>query len=253
MNSKHLAKGSQCPPFGKDDEELRIYSMRFCPYAQRALLVAHAKQIKFNVVNCDLTDKADWLLVKNPNGKVPILETKAGGKILYESLIVADYLDEVCPGQRPLTRADPFLRAWDKVLIEEFNKVASLFYSILSLARKEEEGPIKEALGKLKAALDPFEKELKARGTPFFGGRDAPGMLDYMIWPWFERLPVIKLFTPCQSLDFEAMKKEAPLLESWRQAMKADSAVQQSYLGPEVHKKFIQNYFGGTPAYDDII
>lgn len=40
--------------------------------------------------------------------------------------------------------------------------------------------------------LDLFEKELKSRGSKFFGG-DQPAMLDYMIWPWFERLELFGL------------------------------------------------------------
>ena len=42
--------------------------------------------------------------------------------------------------------------------------------------------------------LQPFEEELNKRGTPFFGG-DRPGMLDYMIWPWVERLPVLAIMS----------------------------------------------------------
>jgi len=42
-------------------------------------------------------------------------------------------------------------------------------------------------------SLDLFEKELKARGTKFFGGA-RPGMLDYMIWPWFERFELFAIF-----------------------------------------------------------
>jgi glutathione S-transferase len=34
--------------------------------------------------------------------------------------------------------------------------------------------------------LDLFETELKSRGSKFFGG-EKPAMVDYMIWPWFER------------------------------------------------------------------
>ena len=30
-------------------------------------------------------------------------------------------------------------------------------------------------------------------GKQYFGGGKRPGMLDYMIWPWFERLPVLPL------------------------------------------------------------
>ena len=38
-----------------------------------------------------------------------------------------------------------------------------------------------------------FETELKNRGTAFFGGNENPGMLDYMIWPWFERAEIVPL------------------------------------------------------------
>ena len=34
-----------------------------------------------------------------------------------------------------------------------------------------------------------FERELEERGTDYFGFPDRPGMLDYNIWPWFERFP----------------------------------------------------------------
>ena len=37
--------------------------------------------------------------------------------------------------------------------------------------------------------MDIFEKEIHRRGTPYFGGKRA-GMLDYVIWPWFERMPI---------------------------------------------------------------
>lgn len=40
--------------------------------------------------------------------------------------------------------------------------------------------------------LDIFEKELKSRGSKFFGG-EQPAMVDYMIWPWFERLELFGL------------------------------------------------------------
>ena len=35
-----------------------------------------------------------------------------------------------------------------------------------------------------------LETELQKRGTLFFNGKTLPGMLDYMIWPWMERLEV---------------------------------------------------------------
>ena len=36
-----------------------------------------------------------------------------------------------------------------------------------------------------------FERELAARGdSGFFSGRGQPGWLDYMVWPWFERMDI---------------------------------------------------------------
>ena len=35
--------------------------------------------------------------------------------------------------------------------------------------------------------VEAFERELSSRGESHFGG-DLPGWLDYMVWPWFERV-----------------------------------------------------------------
>lgn len=56
---------------------------------------------------------------KNSYGKVPCLELD-NGEVLYESLVVADYLDEKYPEPR-LYPLDPLAKAKDKLLIEKFN------------------------------------------------------------------------------------------------------------------------------------
>jgi len=38
-----------------------------------------------------------------------------------------------------------------------------------------------------------------------------PGLLDYAIWPWFERIPVLKLLYP-KLYDVEATKLQNPTL-----------------------------------------
>lgn len=40
-------------------------------------------------------------------------------------------------------------------------------------------------------ALNFVEEQLKSRGTRFLDGAE-PGFVDYMIWPWFERLLAFK-------------------------------------------------------------
>ena len=74
-------------------------------------------------MNINLTDKPEWLYEKSPLGKIPALELESGDCI-YESMIIADYLDEKYP-QRPLYPKDPLKKAKDKLLIDQFNKVCS--------------------------------------------------------------------------------------------------------------------------------
>jgi glutathione S-transferase len=63
-------------------------------------------------------------LERNPSGKVPVLEKD--GKVLYESAVVCDFLDEVFP-QKPLQPKDPYQKAKDRLLFETHEKV--LYYT----------------------------------------------------------------------------------------------------------------------------
>lgn len=45
----------------------------------------------------------------------------------------------------------------------------------------------------LKSGLSDFDNELVSRGTDYFGGQEQPGMLDYVVWPWFERMGAFPL------------------------------------------------------------
>ena len=51
-----------------------------------------------------------------------------------------------------------------------------------------------EALTNFQNSLLFLEQELKNRGTKFFHSKTQPGMLDYMIWPWIERVETIPKF-----------------------------------------------------------
>lgn len=75
----------------------------------------------YDVVYVNVTHMPDWLIEKNPLNKVPCIELK-GGEILYESLIIADYLDDAYP-QNKLYPSNPLAKAKDKLLIDRFNAV----------------------------------------------------------------------------------------------------------------------------------
>jgi len=240
METLHLSTGSTCPP--AKPGVLRCYSMRFCPYAQRTRLVLVAKNVKHDIVNVHLKQKPEWLFEKNPLGKVPALEQD--GKMLYESLVTCDYLDETYPDP-PLYPADPWKKAHDRVYMELWTKITGPMYKVYFA--KGDEQVLQKAVGDIKAGLTIFELELNRRGTKFFGG-DKPGMLDYMIWPWAERLPMIHLMAGCD--DF-ILPETSPKMSSWMEAMKEDAAVKSTYITPEIHLRFLTSHVSGNPPdYD---
>lgn len=161
--------------------------MRFCPYAQRVQLALHAKGIPHNTININITEKPEWFLDMNPNGKVPALHlvTDHGQPFITESLIIMEYLDEKFP-QYPLYPRDPLYKAIDKMWIERFTHVTAAFFRLVVEPRDAD-----RCLLEISDALDLYDDELRRRCTPFFGGK-RPNMLDYAIWPWFERTELVK-------------------------------------------------------------
>ncbi|XP_012059094.1 PREDICTED: pyrimidodiazepine synthase-like [Atta cephalotes] len=237
MSAKHLSTGSVPPPVvpGK----IRLYSMRFCPYAQRIHLVLDAKQIPYDVVYVNLTHKPDWLMEKSPLNKVPCIELEEG-ETLYESLIIAEYLDDTYP-QNKLYPNSSLAKAKDKLLIDRFNAVIATMYKGYS-----ETALVQDVFNEVLTGLELFDRELAKRGTPFFGG-SKPGMLDLMIWPWCERADVIRII---KGEQYVLPRDRFLRLLEWRIAMKEDPAVSGSFLDAEMHAQFMRSRLVGTPQYD---
>ncbi|XP_040290697.1 glutathione S-transferase omega-1-like isoform X1 [Bufo bufo] len=227
-SQRSLAKGSAAPgpvPEGV----IRIYGMRFCPYVQRAILVLVAKGIKHEVVNINLKNKPDWFFEKSPLGLVPSIET-SDDKIIYESLIICDYLDEAFPGVK-LTPADPYEKAQQKILLEQFNEVRILAFNILLARTKNED--YTELKTRVFEKFKPFEEVLTKRNIPYLGG-ESLSMIDYMIWPWFERLHVS---------DITEVLEKMPRINAWYKLMLQDPAVKQTFSQPDVISGFTHLYF----------
>jgi len=236
MTQKAYAQGSVYPELEKS--KIRCYSMRFCPYAQRTLLVLEHFKIPHEVVNINLKNKPDWFLERTPLGLVPMLQQD--DKTVYESAICDEYLDEVY-GKSSLQPQDPYLKARAKIMMQTFaSKVTPKYYSILKACSEEDRA---KQLQELQTALKPFEEEL--RETYFGGGQ--PAMLDYDIWPFFERMPAVKVLHGIDPLPADKF----PKLFKWAEAMKQLPAVKEVYHDPDRHAAFIKTYIaGGVPDYD---
>ncbi|XP_072533096.1 glutathione S-transferase omega-1-like [Salminus brasiliensis] len=232
---KCFAKGS-CAPGPVPKGQIRIYSMRFCPFAQRTRLVLQAKGINYETVNIDLKEKPEWYLEKNPLGLVPTLEMP-NGKVIYESPITCEYLDEVYP-EKKLLPSDPFEKAQQKMLLEDYSKIIPLFYKIPGSKHKGEDVSALET--ELKEKLSKLNKVLVNKKTKYFGG-DSVSMIDYLIWPWFERFEAWQLK---QYLD------GVTELKNWTLHIQEDPTVKAIMFNPATHKAFFDSYLAGNPNYD---
>ncbi|OQV25592.1 putative Glutathione S-transferase omega-1 [Hypsibius exemplaris] len=227
-DSPGFSKGSQPPP--ETNEPRRLYSMRFCPFSQRARLALNFKELSYDVVNIDLRDKPDWYFAKNPLGKVPMLEEKGNDKGIFESLIIAEYLDDNYHAKNPLLPTDnPLKRAQQKMLVEVITSKITDGWHALMLNEDEEK---KAVLGK---NLDYIE-ELAAKELQktFFGGENV-GFIDLMIWPWFERLPAVEKF---RGVPFNAERH--PKLTAWCAKMRDHPQIKTSIYPTELHLQYFQ-------------
>nr|XP_022905441.1 pyrimidodiazepine synthase-like isoform X1 [Onthophagus taurus] len=242
MGTVHLAKGSLLPP--KDPNKLRLYSMKFCPFVQRARLVLLAKNLDHDIVNVHLQNKPDWIWSLHPEGKVPVLDT--GSKIIPESLNICDYLEETYPNP-PLYPKDETLKLKDQAIIRNFGDLhIKVFYSFLFNRQGLSTG---ELIQKAVPVLEFYENELLKRGSDFFNGSE-PGMVDYMIWPWVERIPIIpNAIELYEALRFERFER----LRKWFGLMMEHSVVKKTILPAERHRAFgFQLMAGNNIDYDNI-
>uniref|UniRef100_A0A8C9LRA7 Glutathione S-transferase omega n=1 Tax=Piliocolobus tephrosceles TaxID=591936 RepID=A0A8C9LRA7_9PRIM len=200
-SARSLGKGS-APPGPVPEGSIRVYSMRFCPFAERTLLVLKAKGIRHEVININLKNKPEWFFKKNPFGLVPVLENSQG-QLIYESPITCEYLDEAYPGKK-LLPDDPYEKACQMI-------------------------------------LELFSKVLTNKTMTFFGGNSI-SMIDYLIWPWFERLEAMKLY---ECVD------HTPKLKLWMAAMKKDPTVSALLISEKDWQGFLELYVQNSPEACD--
>nr|DBA15091.1 TPA: hypothetical protein GDO54_004348 [Pyxicephalus adspersus] len=179
------------------------------------------------VVNINLKNKPDWFFEKSPLGLVPSIET-SDGKIIYESPIVCEYLDEAFPGTK-LIPSDPYAKAEQKMLLETFSALPPIFYKIL-FAKKDDN--VTEFKAQFFEKFKKLEEALTKKNTPYFGG-ESVSYVDYMVWPWFERFTVFEVT--------EVFEK-TPLVKAWLDRMMQDPAVKATFSKPDVLVGFFKLY-----------
>jgi glutathione S-transferase len=235
MTEKSFTAGSQCPELAPD--KLRLYSMRFCPYAQRTRMVLDFLKIPHEVVNINLKNKPEWFLDKNPFGTVPVLEQN--DKVVYESAVCDEYLMDVY-GSKGLVPSDPYKKARARILMDTYSKVTDKYYGLYRATTDEDK---KKLIEELQNALKFLEPALTGK---YFGG-EQPTILDIHMWPWFERMPMLEQLTGMKILP----EDKFPKLTAWVKTMNELPTVQATRRTLDMHVDFIKPVLaGGMPNYD---
>jgi len=226
LNTKVFAKGSSFPKY--DGQKIRLYSMRYCPFAHRALLTMAAKNIPFEIVNVNLSEKPEWFVADiNPLGKVPAIQVK--DKVVYESMVVAEFADEEFKGSRNIVPKDNYERAKQKMTVERLSKLIMAIYPLYK--NPTDETCVKNVLDAIQLHEDLLENN-------YFAGNEC-GFVDYMVWPFLERLGAVALLTQGK---ITVGKENYPKLAAYIERMKARPEVKVVSHTPEDHLAFIKSH-----------
>ncbi len=151
-----------------------LFDAARCPYCARARIVLAEKDIPYETVEIDLSDRPAWLYEKNPRGKVPVIEEDEF--ILPESSVIMEYLEERFP-EPALLPGDPADRAAARLWIWDFDRrFGDDYYG----ARRGDDGARDRLTARL-AALDMW-----LEGRQFLAG-GAYGLADIAYVPWILR------------------------------------------------------------------
>lgn len=187
-----------------------LISHHLCPYVQRAVIVLEEKGIKHERTYIDLAEKPEWFINVSPLGKVPVLQT--AGQSIFESQVIAEYLDEVTQGSLhpddPLDRARH--RSWIAFASETLNAIGA-FYS----APAETFEAKRTALAAMFARVDSQVK------GPYFEGQRFH-MVDAAWGPVFRYLDVFDRIGDFHLLD--GLGK----VPAWRDALATRPTVAQA-------------------------
>ncbi|HFC93659.1 MAG TPA: glutathione S-transferase family protein [Leucothrix mucor] len=169
----------------------KLVSFKICPFVQRSVILLKEKNIDFDIAYINLDEPPEWFLALSPTGKVPILEVD--GKVLFESAIISEYLDEVNPPS--LHPANPLEKAQNRAWMEFTSPLYMAFFKLMMSKTKKAGAEVIIDTNKQLATLDKIKVN-----APWFNGDDF-SMMDISIAPLFMRLAFLKKHYNLDLLD----------------------------------------------------
>lgn len=200
-----------------------LHHIPVCPFSQRLeillVLKGQTGAVEFRVV--DITKPRDPALLRKTRGTtaLPVLET-AEGRILKESLVILDYLDETVPGG-PQRRADPLEHAVERMLIAQEGPLTLAGYRFLMNQDVSARQSHEDRLLKLFADIDSFLNEHHPAGDFLFA---EFGLAEVVFTPIFMRFWFLEFYEGFDLPDIAAFAR----VRRWRDACRAHPAARQT-------------------------
>jgi len=215
------------------NKKLTLISHSLCPYVQRAAISLVEKNVAFDRIYIDLSNKPNWFTSISPLGKVPLLKINTGAQetVIFESAVILEYLEETeCT---PLHPASPLERARHRSWIEFASAILNTiggFYNAKTKALLDE---------KTHAIISQFsylETEIKYHQGPWFSGQQF-SMVDAVFGP------VFRYFDVFDGIDDFGFFENQPQLQSWRTALSKRPSVTRAVTAnyPDLLTEFLIN------------
>src|SRR4030088_1534758 len=188
---------------------LKLISHKLCPYVQRAVIALSEKDVAFERMYVDLSNKPDWFLAISPLGRTPVLQV--GEVPIFESAVILEYLEETEP--KPLHPADPLARAEHRAWIEF---ASAILNDIAGFYAAKDEAIFKAKTSQLEQRFARLEARIKA--SPWFDGENF-SLVDAVFGPVFRYFDVFD-----EIADFGILAGK-PKLARWRKSLAARPSV----------------------------
>ncbi len=149
---------------------LKLYYHPFASFCHKALIALYEKELDFQPVFIDLGEPEHRARLASvwPMMKFPVLRDENAMRIIPESSLIIEYLDEIAPERARMIPTDPKpalqARLWDRffdgfVAVNVTKKVVDQFRPE---ERRDPDG-VAQAEATIRQALDLFEKEVAGR------------------------------------------------------------------------------------------
>ena len=166
---------------------MTLYSDPSSAYSHQVRIVLAEKGVNIDIIQVDATHPPQDLLELNPYNTLPVLIDR--DLILYESLIVMEYLDERFP-HPPLLPVYPIARARSRLTIHRIERDwYNLMYKIEKTTSDKKQEYKKILLENLIDLMPVFED------TPYFLSEEF-SIIDCCIAPLLWRLPTLGIQLP---------------------------------------------------------